>query len=248
MKQLLAEIELLRRELNSLRELNSYRIVDALELEYTFESNRIEGNTLTLIETDLVINKGLTIGGKSMREHLEAINHQQAIGYIKDVVQSKIEFSLTVLLNIHALILRAIDADNAGQFRKVQVYIQGSKHIPSQPFLVPKQMEDYFIWYNENKLNLHPVLLSAEMHERLVSIHPFIDGNGRTARLVMNLILLQHGFVIANLKGDVESRVNYYHSLENAQLNNNKNDFLKLVATEEKNALLQYLKIIKGEK
>ena len=248
MKELLAEIELLKTELNNLRQLDSYRIAEALELEYTYESNRIEGNTLTLIETDLVINKGLTIGGKSMREHLEAINHTQAIGYIKEVVQNKIEFSETVLLNIHSLILRSIDQDNAGQFRKVQVYIQGSKHIPPQPFLIAKQMEDYFLWYNENKLLLHPVLLSAELHERLVSIHPFIDGNGRTARLVMNLILLQHGFVIANLKGDVESRIKYYNSLEKAQLKDDKIDFLEIVATEEKNALLQYLKIIKGEK
>ena len=92
------------------------------------------------------------------------------------------------------------------------------------------------------------ILLSAELHERLVSIHPFIDGNGRTARLVMNLILLQQGFVIANLKGDVESRIKYYNSLEKAQLKNDKKDFLEIVATEEKNALLQYLKIIKGEK
>lgn len=104
----------------------------------------------------------------------------------------------------------------------VQVYIKGSKHIPPQPYMVQKEMEDYFIWYEKNKTRLHPLVLAAEMHEKLVSIHPFIDGNGRTARLIMNLILLKTGYVIANIKGDAENRLKYYESLEKAQAEGDK--------------------------
>jgi Fic family protein len=149
-------------------------------------------------------------------------------------------------LAIHHLILRGIDQMNAGIYRKVQVMIKGSSFTPPQPFLVGKQMEDYFHWYNINKTKLHPIVLAAEMHERLVTIHPFIDGNGRTSRLVMNLILLKHGYVIANIKGDSKSRMNYYNTLEKAQTQNSKNDFIELIAEVELNAMERYLKIIGG--
>jgi fido (protein-threonine AMPylation protein)/predicted transcriptional regulator len=243
----LKEIDVLKKQLNKFRKFDSYRIAQALELEYTFESNRIEGNTLTLRETDLVINEGLTISGKSMREHLEAINHAEAVELVKDLVQKKVVFTERILLQLHHLVLKSIDAPNAGKYRHVQVMIKGSKHLPPQPYLVPKQMEDYFIWYNKNKKVLHPVLLAAEMHERLVTIHPFIDGNGRTSRLVMNLILLQHGYVIANIKGDKPSRMAYYEALETAQTENNKNKFLSFIAATETNSLNQYLSIVGGK-
>ncbi len=241
---LLNEIDDLKKKLDTFREFDSFRIAQALELEYTFESNRIEGNTLTLRETDLVINEGLTISGKSMREHLEAINHVEAIGYIKQLMERNFPFNERELLSVHNLILRGIIPEDAGRYRRVQVMIKGSSHMPPQPFIVPKEMEDYFIWYNENKGKLHPVILAAEMHERLVTIHPFIDGNGRTSRLVMNLILLQNGYVIANIKGDYDSRMNYYQALETAQTLGNKEDFLLFIAQIEKECLERYLGII----
>ncbi|HRN45767.1 MAG TPA: Fic family protein, partial [Flavobacterium sp.] len=194
LQKILDEIDVLKTKLDSFRKFDSFRIAQALELEYTFESNRVEGNTMTLRETDLVINEGLTISGKSMREHLEVINHHEAIAYIKDLMQKNMPINERELLTVHNLILRGIHPEDAGHYRKVQVMIQGSSHKPPQPFLVTKEMEDYFIWYETNKLSLHPIVLAAEMHERLVTIHPFIDGNGRTSRLVMNLILLQHGY------------------------------------------------------
>ena len=244
LKTILDEIDALKAALNKFRELDSFRITQALELEYTFESNRIEGNTLTLKETDLVINKGLTISGKSMREHLEAINHVEAVAYIKQLIERNFSFNERELLSVHNLILRGIIPEDAGRFRKVQVMIKGSSHMPPQPFLVPKQMEDYFLWMEENKNKLHPVILAAEMHERLVTIHPFIDGNGRTSRLIMNLILLQNGYVIANIKGDYETRMKYYQSLETAQTSGNKEDFILLIAQIEKECMQRYLDII----
>lgn len=241
---LLNEIDELKSRLDNFRQFDSFRIKQALELEYTFESNRIEGNTLTLRETDLVINEGLTISGKSMREHLEAINHKEAIDYIKQLMEKSTSLIEREVLAIHNLILRGIHSEDAGRYRKVQVMIKGSSHMPPQPFLIAKEMEDYFIWYEENKSKMHPVVLAAEMHERLVTIHPFIDGNGRTSRLVMNLILLQHGYVIANIKGDYDSRMKYYQALETAQTSNNKEDFLVFIAQIEKESLERYLSII----
>lgn len=241
---LLGEIDELKKQLDQIRTYENFRITEALQLEYTFESNRIEGNTLTLRETDLVINQGLTISGKSMREHLEAINHHEAILYINDLLQNGGFLNERSLLSLHNLILRGIYPQDAGKYRTVQVMIQGSAHLPPQPFMVPEQMEDYFIWYSRNRSHLHPVVLAAEMHERLVTIHPFIDGNGRTARLIMNMILLQNGLIIANFKGDNQSRLAYYEALEQAQIDQNKDAFIRLVATVEKESLERYLSIL----
>jgi len=241
---ILTEIDTLKAKLDQSRQFDSYRIAQALELEYTFESNRIEGNTLTLRETDLVINEGLTISGKSMREHLEAINHQEAIGYIKHLMEKNNSLNEREVLSIHNLILRGIMPEDAGRYRRVQVMIKGSAFMPPQPFLVSKEMEELYIWYETNKNALHPIVLAAELHERLVTIHPFIDGNGRTSRLVMNLVLLQNGYVIANIKGDYDSRMRYYNALETAQTKNNKEDFLLFIAQIEKESLERYLQII----
>jgi len=243
----LSTIDSLLQQLQGLRETDSYRIVEALDLEYTCESNRIEGSTLTIKETDLVIIEGLTISGKTMREHLEAINHHEAILYIKDIIRNKLQLNERTLLDIHSIILRNIDRENAGRYRMVQVYIKGSKHIPPQPYMVQKEMEDYFIWYEKNKNRLHPVLLAAEMHERLVSIHPFIDGNGRTARLVMNLILLKSGYVIANIKGDAENRLKYYECLEKVQVFGEKKDFINFILDTEKSCLERYIEILRKQ-
>lgn len=244
LQTVLDEIDVLKNKLNMFRAFDSFRITQALELEYIFESNRIEGNTLTLRETDLVINEGLTVSGKSMREHLEAINHVEAIGYIKQLVERNFAFNERELLTVHNLILRGIHPEDAGRYRKVQVMIKGSAHMPPQPYLVAKEMEDYFTWMDQHKNKLHPVVLAAEMHERLVTIHPFIDGNGRTSRLIMNFILLQHGYVIANIKGEYETRMKYYQTLETAQTKQNKEDFILFIAQTEKECLERYLSII----
>lgn len=241
----LGEIDQLKQELDHIREFENHRITEALELEYTFESNRIEGNTLTLRETDLVINKGLTVSGKSMREHLEAINHGDAIHYVKELISRDSVLTKKEVLSIHNLILRGIIPEEAGKYRRIQVMIQGSGHMPPPPYLVEKQMEDYFIWYERNRLSLHPIVLAAEMHERLVTINPFIDGNGRTSRLIMNMILLQNGFVIANIKGDNTSRYSYYEALDEVQTSGNKDAFIRFIAEVEKQSLERYLSILK---
>ncbi len=208
---------------------------------YTYESNRIEGNTLTLSETHLVINDGITIGGKSMREHLELINHKEAIDLILDFVENKIHFNAFYLKQIHQLVLKGVDNRNAGVYRSVPVRISGSAHLPPEPYKIDKLMEDYFLFYEMQKKVLHPLILAAEMHERLVSIHPFIDGNGSTSRLVMNLILLQHGYTLVNLKGDPDQKANYFNALEAVQVNHENKHFHKLIVDSAIESLQEHI-------
>ncbi|MFN5728160.1 MAG: Fic family protein [Pseudanabaena sp.] len=248
-ESILADIDQLKAELDILRQsLDNVTIKEALEVEFLYESNRIEGNTLTLRETQLVINEGMTISGKSMREHLEAINHKEAILFIDDLVSQKVDLSEYVLKQIHGIVLYGIDRENAGVYRKLPVAIAGSKHLPPQPYLLQDLMEDYFRFYNQEKDNLHQVVLAAEMHERLVTIHPFIDGNGRTSRLIMNLILLQYGFPLAIIGGDYDSRMAYYDALEKVQTENNKEDFILLIAEKVLFALQRYINILSPER
>lgn len=220
------------------------KMKEYFSVAYTYESNRIEGNTLTMQETHLVVNEGLTIGGKSMREHLEAINHSEAIEYLEELIRQQMDFGPKVLMDLHFLILKGIDRANAGKYRTVPVRISGSAHLPPQPFLLDKLMEDYFIHYRKQEQVLHPVILAAEMHERLVSIHPFIDGNGRTSRLVMNLVLLRNGYTLANLKGDQQSRMAYYKALEAVQVDNNPEVFYHLVADAVMDSLQKHLEMV----
>lgn len=248
MKQLLSEVDAFKAQLSALRPLPEEalkKIQDALDIEYTYESNRIEGNTLTLQETALVVNEGVTISGKSMREHLEAINHAEAIDYIKDIAKKDIEISERTIKEIHALILHGIDRENAGRYRTVPVMISGSEHMPPQPYLIEKQMEDFIIKFQQmEKEKVHPVLIAAYLHDELVRIHPFIDGNGRTSRLLMNLYLLRNGYTLVTLKGSNEDKISYYKALEKSHIENKPEDFQKLVAEAEITSLKRYLSIM----
>jgi Fic family protein len=237
-----AELDILRQSLDN------PTIKQALQMEFLYESNRIEGNTLTLRETQLVISEGMTISGKTMREHLEAINHQEAILFVEDLVVQQVDLSEYILKQIHAIVLYGIDRENAGVYRKLPVAIAGSKHLPPPPYLLQDLMEEYFRFYDQYRDKLHPVVLAAEMHERLVTIHPFIDGNGRTSRLMMNLILLQYGFPLAIIGGDYEGRIAYYDALEKVQTEHDKTSFIELIAIKVLFALERYTNILNPQR
>ncbi|MDD2293885.1 MAG: Fic family protein [Bacteroidales bacterium] len=248
LEQILQEIDVLKSELSVQRPLPKValdKIQHALDIEYTYDSNRIEGNTLTMQETELVVSEGLTIGGKTMREHLEAINHKEAIDFIREIANKDDSINRWLILQIHAIILRGIDRDNAGRFRTVPVLISGSRHTPPQPYLIEKQMEDFLCRYQEMEtVKEHPIKIAAYLHDELVRIHPFIDGNGRTSRLLMNLYLLRHGYVIVSLKGDAESKIAYYKALEISHVDGNSEPFVMLVANSEKESLQRYLNLL----
>ncbi len=237
----------LKKCLDSFRPLNPEQVNNLQEyfdVNYTYESNRIEGNTLTLNETYIVLQKGITIDGKSVKEHLEVINHHEAFEYIKEIADKQKDFTEDILLKIHDLILHAIDSHNAGKYRNVRVFISGSRHVPPNPLKVADLMKEYFEYYEDNKNKLHPVSLASDMHEKLVTIHPFIDGNGRTARLVMNLILLRNGYPIVNISGEKNKRSDYYDSLDIVRSTNDLTAFRKLIIRYCKESFYEYLKMV----
>ena len=246
----LKQADNLKSRLLKIRPLNAEaltKIQQSFEIEYTYESNRIEGNTLTLQETALVVNEGVTIGGKSMKEHLEAINHAQAIEFIKEIAGNDIDISERIVKEIHAIILHGINKEQAGKYRDVPVMIVGSKHIPPQPYLIQPQMEQFIRQYKQmEETQIHPVLIASFLHDELVKIHPFIDGNGRTSRLLMNLYLLSKGYTLVSLKGDNEAKRAYYTALEQSHTENNPEEFNLLVSQAVVSSLESYLKIIEG--
>lgn len=245
----LKEIDALKIRLDHVRPLQAealQKIKAAFEMEYTYDSNRIEGNTLTLQETALVVNEGITIGGKSMKEHLEAINHAQAVEYIKDIAKQDIHISDRTIKKIHALVLHGINKEDAGKYRNVPVMIVGSKHTPPQPYLIEPQIEQFMREYKEMEGQAHPVVISAYLHDELVKIHPFVDGNGRTSRLLMNLYLLSHGYPITSLKSDNEAKQAYYKALGISHTEGHRETFYLLVADAVKNSLETYLKVVEG--
>ncbi len=217
---------------------------DWFRIELTYTSNAIEGNTLTRQETTLVVEKGLTVGGKSLKEHLEATNHAEALDWIKDLIQKKPQ-SLTEkdILHIHYLILKGIDDDNAGHYRDVPVRISGSAVILPNPRKVPSLMSGLVKWIHHT--DVHPVEFAAAAHYELVSIHPFVDGNGRTGRLLMNLILMMHGYPPAIINN--KDRLTYIESLEKAQLGGSKDDYLKIIIKAVERSLDIYLRAVRSE-
>lgn len=248
-QDLLAEADELKNRWSALKPLNKTQLLKMREyfnVNYTYDSNRIEGSTLTMQETHLVVNEGLTISGKSMQEHLEAVNHYEAIDFIEGLVKNKEHLTERILNEIHYLILNGIDRRNAGKYRTVPVFISGSSHKPPQPYLIAKQMEEVFEYYHASKTSVHPIILAADMHEKVVTVHPYIDGNGRTSRLIMNLILLQNGFTIANIKGDNTSRLNYYKALEMVQTKNSLEPFYELIIHATIASLKEHIELAGG--
>ncbi|WP_335951591.1 Fic family protein [Acinetobacter beijerinckii] len=182
-----------------------------LILRWTYHSNAIEGNTLTLLETKVVL-EGITVGGKALREHFEAINHREAILYVEDIIKKQEPFSEWQIRNIHQLILKNIDDENAGRYRQQNVLISGATTNPPDYTFLNDKMAQFIDWYNKDAHNLHPVERAAKVHADFVGIHPFVDGNGRTSRLLMNLELLKAGYPPSVIT--VENRLAYYEALD----------------------------------
>jgi Fic family protein len=237
-----------KQDLNKLRPLPktlSGNLDDWFTVELTYTSNAIEGNTLTRRETAVVIADGLTVSGKSLREHLEAVNHAGALDYVRSLSDKKTSaISEKIILEIHARILKSLDDENAGRYRNVPVRISGSAVVMPNPRKVPALMEEFIRWL-AGRHSLHPVQLAGEAHYRLVTIHPFSDGNGRTARLLMNLILMLHGYPPAIIRK--RDRLAYLGALEKAQLGGAKDDYERLIFKAANRSLDIVLKAARGE-
>ncbi len=246
LKRLLEKLTINKDKLDRLRPFSPgimAKLKEFYDVESTYNSNAIEGNTLGSGETRLVILEGVTIGGKSVKEHLEAINHKKAIDYLEQVVQKSDKISEDIINKVHALILREIDDQNAGNCRNTKVYISGSRYVPPDPLSVPLMMKD-FVHALDKKINAaheHPVIIAADAHYELVRIHPYIDGNGRVARLLMNFILIGAGYPPVIIP--FSRREEYIKSLEAA--NAGKRDpFYLLIAEAEEASLARYLSAV----
>lgn len=192
------------------------KLKEQFSVEMTYNSNAIEGNRLTLKETFLVISEGITVKGKPLKDHLEAKDHFEAIQYLYELIEHDKRHTVSehLIRSLQSLVVRETESSAAGRYRDSDVRITGSKHQPPDAFEVPKLMRDLVIWMRAETTKIHPVEFAAYAHHRLVYIHPFFDGNGRTARLLMNLTLMQSGFPLGViLKND---RKKYYDALEKA--------------------------------
>ena len=228
-KQDFKKLDELKLKLDSFRPLDLSivkNLHEDLVLRWTYHSNAIEGNTLTLKETKVAL-EGITIGGKTLREHFEAINHKDAILFMEDLAQKEDKLSEYSIKQIHSLILKNIDDENKGKYRTTNVIISGAEHKPPQSFEVQSQMQEFIKKYNENITKLHPIELASFVHIEFVKIHPFIDGNGRTSRLLMNLELIKAGFPPVVI--ELEDRLEYYKALDIANNENDYKPFLELM-------------------
>lgn len=213
---------------------------EKLALEWTYHSNAIEGNTLTLRETKVVL-EGITVGGKSLREHFEATNHRDAILYVEDIVSKAEALSEWQIRNIHSLVLKGIDTEEAGRYRRENVVIAGASTTPPDFMHLPAEMAALMGWY-ETAGNMHPVERAAELHTRFVKIHPFVDGNGRTGRLLLNFELMKAGYPPAIIRK--EDRLAYYDSLDKACVSGDYGDITRLVADSVQRSLDTYLDVL----
>ncbi|MCL2105894.1 MAG: Fic family protein [Oscillospiraceae bacterium] len=239
----LRRVEELRTELAELRPLNAgelARLREEFAVENTYDSNAIEGGTLTLRETALILQEGVTIAEKPLKEHLEAIGHRDAFRYIVGLVDQGLPLTERAVLDIHALVLMH-DQENRGVYRRMPVRIVGSAHTPPQPYLVPVQMEALLREYNEAAANARSDCLprAAEFHLRFESIHPFLDGNGRTGRLLMNLELMKAGLLPVNIKYADRSR--YYDCFDDAHAKGTAQRLTELIAAYEIEELERYI-------
>jgi Fic family protein len=195
--RLFKRLEAKKAQLDKLRPLPAAsinRLRNEILIKWIYNSNAIEGSTITLQETRLILETGLTVGGKSLREHFEVTNHKEAIQYVEDLVQNTEPITAIHVRQIHKLILTHIDDENAGSYRKTQVRIAGAPFTPSESWQITSLMAEWSDWVASAEGSMHPIVLAAQAHHRLVAIHPFVDGNGRTARLVMNLLLMRSGY------------------------------------------------------
>lgn len=240
-ESLLLQIDRKKKELDNKRPLTDgeiSRLNEEFIIEYTYNSNAIEGNTLTLRETDLVL-RGLTIYQKPLKDHLEAVGHKEAFDFVSELVKNNVPISESVIKQIHYLVL-ADKKDDRGVYRKIPVRIMGAKHEPVQPYLIEPRMKQLLQDFNESAE--HIVTKLARFHIEFESIHPFIDGNGRTGRLLVNLELMKVGFPPIDIK--FSDRIAYYNAFDEYHVKHNLSAMENLFAGYINSRLDMYLEIL----
>lgn len=225
---------------SSIAELTIDSYEKAFEIEYTHNSTAIEGNTLTLMETKLVLEDRISVGGKNLREIYEQVNHQKAFRYVKDCIAKQLPLDEKIVKNLHAMLMENVLV--GGVYRNVDVYISGAQHTPPSPNEMYRQIKNFYgdLTWKEQELNL--IELAAWTHAEFVKIHPFPDGNGRTSRLIMNYQLMAHGFAPISIAK--ENRLDYFNTLETYAVEGNLMPFAEMIAELEEIQLDRYLAMI----
>lgn len=247
LKEKLLKINQLYEKLKSLRPLNETevkRLRNEFIINNTYNSNAIEGNTLTLRETSLIISEGITVSQKPLKDHLEVIGHKDAFEYILDLANQEEILSEKIIKDIHSLVL-INDNMNRGIYRKVPVTIAGSQKEPAKPHLIPSQMSDLILEYKESREEKHIVESVSDFHLKFETIHPFIDGNGRTGRLILNLELMKNGLLPVNIK--FADKMRYYDSFDNFYETNSSSHLSEMIAEYEIEELEKYIDIIENK-
>ncbi len=242
----LRRIDALQQDMQALRPLEEEELRQLKEyyrIGFTYTSNSLEGNSLTETETKVVIEDGITIGGKPLRDHLEAIGHSDAFDLMYQLAASR-DITEQNILEFHRLFYRKIDEDNAGKYRRVRVFLTGSSFKFPPPSQVKSLMKTFLTTLPELRQQHHPVVYAALAHKDFVEIHPFVDGNGRTARLFMNLILLQHGYPITSIPPILRSE--YINALE-ASHHGNDTPFLNLITKVMIEAQKDFLRLFQDD-
>ncbi|MCK5146298.1 Fic family protein [bacterium] len=246
MTALLKEIDGLQKQINEKRPLEPKSLEmlrNYFKIGLTWSSNALEGNTLTESETKVVIEDGLTIGGRSLKDHYEAIGHAEAFDFLYNIVGNKIIIEKDIK-KLHQLFYYRIDKTNAGAYRKLKVFISGTKFVPPAPEKVPELMQTFAKKIPEIQKEYHPIEFAALIHKEIVDIHPFVDGNGRTARLLMNLALLQAGYVVTIIPPI--RRADYIASIVKSQVNpKDDTSFKRLIAEMVLESQKDYLRMLK---
>lgn len=205
------------------------KLHEDLVIRWTYNSNAIEGNTLTLKETKVVL-EGITIAGKSIVEHLEALNHKEAISFVEQLGDANSTLTEHDIKSLHYLVLKGVDDENAGKYRGEDIIISGADHTPSSFLEVPSKMTDFVQWCNDNDNKIHPVEMAARVHTDFVGIHPFVDGNGRTARLLMNLSLIKNKLPVVVIQN--KEKLAYYEALDAAHTKGDYQPFTQLIGNQ----------------
>jgi len=216
------------------------QIKDYYKIGLTYSSNALEGNSLTETETKILLEDGLTVGGKPIRDYYEATGHAKAYDYIYTLMQGE-ELGEAQIKHIHRLFYGQIEEAQAGNFRREQVIISGSKYPVPPPENLKPCMEVFYLWLSKQEKRLHPVEFAAKAHKEIVFIHPFIDGNGRVARLLMNLCLLRHGYTLAIIPPVL--RGEYISLLEKAH--EDDTGFVKFIAERVEETQKDLLRLLK---
>ena len=241
-ESLLAQIDRKKVELDGRRPLTAgeaARLNEEFIVEYTYNSNAIEGNTLTLRETDLVL-RGLTIDKKPLKDHLEAVGHKEAFDFVSELVKDNVPISESIIKQIHYLVL-ADKKEDRGVYRRVPVRIMGAQHEPVQPYLIEPKMEQLLRDFAAS--TEHIVTKLARFHIEFEGIHPFIDGNGRTGRLLVNLELMKAGFPPIDIK--FTDRIAYYNAFDEYHVKNNLSAMENLFAGYINARLDMYLDMLR---